>query len=240
MPVKDWSGDTALHVAADYNQGEAMKLILRADISLSSITNSLGKTALDIAKDNKYHLCMELVRMIYLLLQPFHLFSVWIFNALTFKQLQHAMEGKTSLFENVNIDWLFMDDDYADFSDDELEPVGVSRLLHRLSICHQYVNNQPLFQHTPEKLPRPHSVMSDVFISDKRSLPPTTDGVSISSVNLKSRASRRKTGEVLVDMKQSRVGLDRMRRKTTDSILSQVTSTNLSQSSSRSEYSQAC
>lgn len=98
LMAKDSKGDTALHVAADYNQGEVMKIILRADTSLASVTNSQDKTALDIAMENKYHLCMEL--------------------------LQHAMDGKTSLFENVNIDWLFMQDDYIDFSDDELEPVS--------------------------------------------------------------------------------------------------------------------
>lgn len=39
-------------------------------------------------------------------------------------QLQHAAEGKTSLFENVNIDWLLIQDDYVDFSDDDLEAVS--------------------------------------------------------------------------------------------------------------------
>ena len=41
-----------------------------------------------------------------------------------YTQLQHALEGKTSLFENVNIDWLLISDDYIDFSDDDLESVS--------------------------------------------------------------------------------------------------------------------
>jgi len=39
-------------------------------------------------------------------------------------QLQHAVDGKTSLFENVNIDWLLIQDDYVDFSDDDLDTVS--------------------------------------------------------------------------------------------------------------------
>lgn len=38
------------------------------------------------------------------------------------------MEGKTSLFENVNIDWLLISDDYVDFSDDDLESVSFTHL----------------------------------------------------------------------------------------------------------------
>ena len=61
MDVKDLQGDTALHVAAKHNQGEAMKLILRANTTLASVTNKLSKTPLDLAKDNGSDLCMELV-----------------------------------------------------------------------------------------------------------------------------------------------------------------------------------
>ena len=45
-------------------------------------------------------------------------------------QLNHAIEGKTEMFENVNVEWnLFQDDhlyDNADFSDDDLDSVHVS------------------------------------------------------------------------------------------------------------------
>lgn len=57
------NGNTALHVAADYNQGEAMKLILRTDTSLVFQKNNRDKTALDISTDNKFHLCIELVSL---------------------------------------------------------------------------------------------------------------------------------------------------------------------------------
>lgn len=57
------NGNTALHIAAEYNQGEAMKLILRADTSLVFLKNHRDKTALDISTENKFHLCIELVRL---------------------------------------------------------------------------------------------------------------------------------------------------------------------------------
>lgn len=60
------NGNTALHVAADYNQGEAMKLILRTNTSLALNKNNQNKTPLDLATENKFHLCIELVSNIYM------------------------------------------------------------------------------------------------------------------------------------------------------------------------------
>ncbi|KAF6018038.1 hypothetical protein EB796_023651 [Bugula neritina] len=178
LDVKDALGNTALHVAAEYNQGEAMKLILRANTNLAHMKNNSGKTPLDIATENKYHLCMDL--------------------------LQHALDGKTSLFENVNIDWLLIQDDYVDFSDDDLE-------------------NQ-----TPEKQrSRPSSVVSDMMVDRRK----TTDSVETASVLSVSshRSDRRKTGECNIDSiekngKEKKTAVDRMRRKTTDNVIGQLSS----------------
>ena len=67
LGVKDVNGNSALHVAADYNQGEAMKLILRANTNLALEKNNQSKTPLELSSENKFHLCIELVshRLIY-------------------------------------------------------------------------------------------------------------------------------------------------------------------------------
>ena len=75
----DSDGHTALHVCAQYQQSECLKLLLRVRPDLADIENLEGQTALDIAKEQNNDLCMEL--------------------------LNHAIAGKTELFENVNIDW---------------------------------------------------------------------------------------------------------------------------------------
>lgn len=70
LSTTDKNGNTALHVAADYNQGEAMKLILRANTSLALVPNNQGKTPLDLANENKFHLCIELVSRLSLCFLP--------------------------------------------------------------------------------------------------------------------------------------------------------------------------
>ncbi|XP_067937067.1 arf-GAP with SH3 domain, ANK repeat and PH domain-containing protein 2-like [Watersipora subatra] len=176
LDVRGVRGNTPLHVAAQCNQGEAMKLILRANTSLSSVKNSQSQTVLDIAKENGFDHCAELV--------------------------QHALDGRTSLFENVNIGWILIQGDYVDFSDDDLE-------------------SQP-----PEKpKSRPASMVSDIII-DKRKTP-SDSGETSSLLSVSSgRSDKRKTAEASLDsedkyLKDKKSTIDRMRRKTTDNVVSQ-------------------
>ncbi|XP_023234097.1 arfGAP with SH3 domain, ANK repeat and PH domain-containing protein-like isoform X2 [Centruroides sculpturatus] len=86
-------GSTALHVCATYNQSECMKLLLRSGAN-PQIENSEGKTPMDVSKEKGFHICMEL--------------------------LEHALQNKKTLFENVSIDWgLSQDDGSTDFSDED-------------------------------------------------------------------------------------------------------------------------
>lgn len=88
-------GHTPLHYCALYNQTECMKLLLRCGAN-PNIENGLRKTPLDIAKENGFGMCEEL--------------------------LKHALENKKELFENVNMDWgLSQDDASTDFSDDDVD-----------------------------------------------------------------------------------------------------------------------
>ncbi|GAB6028472.1 hypothetical protein CHUAL_002631 [Chamberlinius hualienensis] len=93
-------GNTPLHYCAMYNQSECMKLLLRSGAN-PNIENSQRKTPIDIAKENGFGMCEEL--------------------------LQHALQNKKELFENVNIDWgLSQDDGSTDFSEDETDEKGGS------------------------------------------------------------------------------------------------------------------
>ncbi|KAG1696149.1 ArfGAP with SH3 domain, ANK repeat and PH domain-containing protein [Nymphon striatum] len=86
-------GNTPLHVCAEYNSTECMKLLLRCGAN-PRIENREGKTPLEIAQENQFEICEEL--------------------------LKHALDGKKSLFENVIIDWgLSQDDGSTDFSDED-------------------------------------------------------------------------------------------------------------------------
>lgn len=86
-------GSTALHVCATYNQTECMKLLLRSGAN-PQIENSEGKTPMDVSREKGFHICTEL--------------------------LEHALQNKKTLFENVSIDWgLSQDDGSTDFSDDD-------------------------------------------------------------------------------------------------------------------------
>lgn len=55
-----FGSNTALHLCAQYDQVECMKLLLRSGAD-ATIRNSQDKTALDIAKELGYHSCVELV-----------------------------------------------------------------------------------------------------------------------------------------------------------------------------------
>lgn len=75
-------GNTALHLCAQYDQVECMKLLLRSGAD-NTLRNSQDKTAMDIAREMGHHTCVELV--IYILYTcdfifdsifiPSHLFS---------------------------------------------------------------------------------------------------------------------------------------------------------------------
>lgn len=99
LALKTLDGNTALHICALDNKAECMKLLLRTKPELANIENADGKTALDIARDNGFQLCSDL--------------------------LQASIQGRKDVFENVNIDWDLMSEEpyYPEHfdSDDELE-----------------------------------------------------------------------------------------------------------------------
>jgi len=92
-PTKDAS--TPLHWCVEYNQPECAKLLLRSGANVRK-TNNRGQTPLDTAKELGRENIVEL--------------------------LEHALQNKKSLFENVNIDWNVnsAEDASTDFSDDEI------------------------------------------------------------------------------------------------------------------------
>ena len=61
-------GNTSLHLCAQMNKAECMKLLLRTKPDIAHIKNSDGQTALDIATERNYQLCAELVSLTSVLL----------------------------------------------------------------------------------------------------------------------------------------------------------------------------
>lgn len=92
-------GNTALHLCAQLNKSECMKLLLRTKPDMATLANKAGQTALEIAKENNHQLCAEL--------------------------LKAALENRKDLFENVNIDWDLMTEDpiyhTECYSDDDID-----------------------------------------------------------------------------------------------------------------------
>ncbi|RWS08892.1 arf-GAP with SH3 domain: ANK repeat and PH domain-containing protein 2-like protein [Dinothrombium tinctorium] len=88
-------GNTALHICVEHNKSECMKLLLRSGANVQ-IENLNGKTPLDLAKEKGFDNLVEL--------------------------LEHALQNKKSLFENLNIDWSLTpnEDVSTDFSDDDI------------------------------------------------------------------------------------------------------------------------
>ncbi|KAL8610659.1 hypothetical protein ACOMHN_047228 [Nucella lapillus] len=99
LDKKTHDGNTALHLCAQLNKTECMKLLLRTRPDLANIENKAGKTPLDIAREAGYQLCTDLVKS--------------------------AIAGKKDLFVHVNIDWDLVSEerfyDFNDLSDDELD-----------------------------------------------------------------------------------------------------------------------
>ncbi|XP_022247586.1 arfGAP with SH3 domain, ANK repeat and PH domain-containing protein-like isoform X2 [Limulus polyphemus] len=90
-------GNTALHICALHNKTECMKLLLRSSAN-PHLKNVDGKSPLDLAKEMNFSACIEL--------------------------LEHDLQNKKALFENVSVDCFFTQDDvdgWVDFSDDELD-----------------------------------------------------------------------------------------------------------------------
>ena len=54
-------GNTALHLCAQLNKTECMKLMLRTRPDLANIENKAGKTPLELAREAGNQLCAELV-----------------------------------------------------------------------------------------------------------------------------------------------------------------------------------
>ena len=61
LGYKNKKGNTALHLCSLLNRTECMKLILRTQPELASVENNNGHTPLDIAKENNYEICIDLV-----------------------------------------------------------------------------------------------------------------------------------------------------------------------------------
>ena len=59
-----YSGETVLHTCARLNQTECMKLLLRLAPDLVNDESLNGKTALELAKDKGYQICVDLVCVI--------------------------------------------------------------------------------------------------------------------------------------------------------------------------------
>ncbi|KAK3088884.1 hypothetical protein FSP39_024982 [Pinctada imbricata] len=99
LAAKTKDGSTPLHLCTIKDKTECMKLLLRTKPDLAGLENSDGKTCLDIAEENGFQLCADL--------------------------LKAAISGRKDLFEHVNVDWdLIVEDhetDPVDFSDDDLE-----------------------------------------------------------------------------------------------------------------------
>ncbi|CAG5126768.1 unnamed protein product, partial [Candidula unifasciata] len=98
LDKKTKAGDTALHLCAQLNRTECMKLLLRTRPDLAKVENRAGKTPLDVARMNKFDVCIDL--------------------------LTAALTGKKDLFIHINIDWdLYTDERYfdAEYSDDDLD-----------------------------------------------------------------------------------------------------------------------
>ncbi|XP_077487926.1 arfGAP domain of ASAP isoform X3 [Amblyomma americanum] len=93
LDVQNKAGNTPVHTAVLHNQTECMKLLLRSG-AFVDIKNADNKSPLDLAKERGYHTCLELI--------------------------EHSLQNKKTLFENVNIDWgLTQEDGSTDFSDDD-------------------------------------------------------------------------------------------------------------------------
>ncbi|WAR15867.1 ASAP1-like protein [Mya arenaria] len=88
-------GNTSLHLCAILNKTECMKCLLRTKPDIAHIKNKGGHTALDIALENNFQLCAEL--------------------------LKAAMAGKKDVFEHISIEWDLITDEGPDYSDDDLD-----------------------------------------------------------------------------------------------------------------------
>ncbi|XP_076456923.1 arf-GAP with SH3 domain, ANK repeat and PH domain-containing protein 2-like [Babylonia areolata] len=99
LDKKTHDGNTVLHLCAQLNKTECMKLMLRTRPDLANIENKAGKTPLEIAREAGHQLCTEL--------------------------LKSAIAGKKDLFVHVNIDWDLVSEerfyDCNDLSDDDLD-----------------------------------------------------------------------------------------------------------------------
>ena len=71
-------GNTSLHLSAQMNQTECMKLLLRTKPDIAHIKNNEGQTALDIATEKGYQLCAELVSYFYNIL--FQLIFLYVYK----------------------------------------------------------------------------------------------------------------------------------------------------------------
>lgn len=99
LDKKTNDGNTVLHLCAQLNKTECMKLLLRTRPDLANIENKAKQTPLEIAREAGHQLCMEL--------------------------LKSAIAGKKDLFVHVNIDWDLVSEerfyDCNDLSDDDLD-----------------------------------------------------------------------------------------------------------------------
>ncbi|XP_046549057.1 LOW QUALITY PROTEIN: arf-GAP with SH3 domain, ANK repeat and PH domain-containing protein 2-like [Haliotis rubra] len=101
-------GNTALHLCAELDRTECLKLLLRTRPDLANIENKSGKTAMDLAKEHNNHHCAEL--------------------------LKSALTAKKDQFLYVNVDWDLMNEerlyDYGDYSDDDLDKSSIQSNSH--------------------------------------------------------------------------------------------------------------
>ena len=139
---RDNNGNNILHVCARLNRVECLKLVLRVQPDAVRHENAHAQTPLDIAEKLGHNLCVELVRnhscftSTVCTLRTFVLFFFILFSM----QMKHALQGKTELFQNVVVDWMWIGDDQSfddvDFSDDDI--VDRCQVLKRQKPCKSY------------------------------------------------------------------------------------------------------
>ncbi|XP_078481447.1 zinc finger protein Ci-ArfGAP-11 [Ciona intestinalis] len=106
MNKKTISGNTALHICAEMNQTECMKLLLRSKAS-PDLENARGETALQITRRVDHPGCEEI--------------------------LEQAASGKFRSIVHINIDWNLTFNDEDDFiSDDDLDDKALLPLPQQL------------------------------------------------------------------------------------------------------------
>ena len=97
LEKKAKDGSTALHLCAQHNQTECMKLLLRLSPELVEIENANNQTAMDIAREMGHESCVELV--------SFSSFQTKIFNVVCMYNCINPIYAGYGLSGNLSFYW---------------------------------------------------------------------------------------------------------------------------------------